>query len=66
MTVEKKKSGGARPGSGRKPTKDKVKPIYIGIRDSVIENLGGKEVIKKEAERYINNIDDFQYIGENI
>ena len=59
-----KKSGGVRPGAGRKPSKDKIKAIYIGIRESVIDEFGCKEIIKLKAEHYINNIEDFKYIGE--
>lgn len=64
MEKHKKKAGGVRQGAGRKPTEDKVQPVYIGIKKSVIEQTGGKEKVKAVAEHFINNIEDFKYIGD--
>ena len=64
MNKHEKKSGGVRIGAGRKPTEDKIQPVYIGIRKSVIEESGGKETVKAKAEFFINNSDDFKYIGD--
>jgi len=64
MDKKDKKSGGVRVGAGRKPATDKIKPIYIGLRESVIAEVGGKETVKLKAEHFINNMDDFEYIGE--
>jgi len=55
METKEKNSGGVRTGAGRKPTKDKIQPVYIGIRKSVVDSYGGKDVIKEVAEAYINN-----------
>lgn len=64
MNKTEKKSGGVRQGAGRKPTEDKIQPVYIGIRRSVIEEHGGKEIVKAKSEFFINNPDDFKYIGD--
>ena len=66
MEKHEKKSGGKRIGAGRKAATDKIKPIYIGLRESVIAEVGGKETVKLKAEHYINNLEDFQYIGETL
>ena len=59
MEKSKKKSGGARVGAGRKPTLDKIQPVYIGIKKSVIDTYGSKETVKEVAEQYINsNVND--------
>jgi len=64
MNKHEKKSGGVRVGAGRKPTEDKIQPVYIGIKRSVIEERGGKERVKAISEHFVNNIDDFKYIGD--
>ena len=45
--------GGKRPGAGRKPIKDKKKQIHISLRESEIEKLGGKEVVKNRVTKMI-------------
>lgn len=45
--------GGKRPGCGRKPIKDKKKQIHISLRESEIEKLGGKEVVKNRVAKMI-------------
>jgi len=64
MKREEKKSGGKREGAGRKPTTDKIKPIYIGIRESVIKNNGGKDTVKVKCEHFVNNIQAYEYTSE--
>lgn len=54
MDKKQKKSGGARVGAGRKPISDKITPVYIGIKKSVIDKYGGKEIVKDSAEQFIN------------
>lgn len=55
MIIKKeKKSGGIRAGAGRKKTDDKIIPVYIGIRESVINSYGGKNNVKFLAEEFIN------------
>jgi len=58
--VEKKKSGGKRPGAGRKHVNDKKKLFRIYIHASRIarlENKYGKKNIRKMIEETVNNID---------
>lgn len=64
MDKKDKRAGGVRPGAGRKQTEDKIVPVYIGLRQSVIQERGGKEVVKIYSEFYINNIDEFKYKGD--
>jgi hypothetical protein len=45
--------GGKRPGAGRKPIEDKKKQIHISLRESEIEKLGGKEVVKNRVVKMI-------------
>jgi len=46
----KKKHGGRRPGSGAKPKKDKKQPVFLYLKESTIENNGGKEALKEKLE----------------
>ena len=55
MDKAQKRSGGKRSNAGRKPTEDKVQSIYIGIKESVVNALGGKKSVKLKAEQYIND-----------
>lgn len=39
--------GGDRPNSGRHRTTDKRQQVYVGIKQSEIQRLGGKEQVQK-------------------
>jgi len=45
----KKKSGGAREGAGRKPLplSEKKSTLRIYIKNSLIDNLGGKDILRE-------------------
>lgn len=47
--MAKSKRGGARPGAGAKPIKDKKKPLTIYVRGSEIKKAGGKKQAKIKA-----------------
>jgi hypothetical protein len=45
--------GGARPGAGRKPKKDKKVPIFSYVEGSYVDAVGGKLVAKAISEKAI-------------
>ena len=50
-----KTHGGVRQKAGRKPIEDKKKTVSIYIRESIIKKLGGPEIVKELATKYINS-----------
>lgn len=53
--MAKRKHGGARPNSGRKPVADKKKPVVLYLRESVIEKLG-IDRIREVSEKAIDRV----------
>jgi len=51
--MKQSKRGGSRPGSGRKPVKDKKTLLPIYIHESVIKKHGGKKKAKLKAETFL-------------
>lgn len=47
--------GGRREGAGRKPTDNPLVPVYVSIKTSVVETLGGREEVRTIAQKYLNN-----------
>lgn len=50
--------GGARPGSGRFPVKDKKIPVFTSVLTSHVEAVGGMEEAKKIAAQAIKRAAD--------
>lgn len=50
----KKKAGGARPGSGRKPVTNKRMPVFIYPFIHEVNAHGGKEAVKAFAEAAVS------------
>lgn len=46
--------GGRREGAGRKPTENPLVPVYVSIKTSVVETLGGRESVRVLATKYLN------------
>lgn len=49
--------GGARANCGRKPIADKKIQLYVFVRQSKIDKLGGKEATLFKLNKAIGNID---------
>lgn len=47
--------GGRREGAGRKPTENPLVPVYVSLKTSVVETLGGREEVRIIAQKYLNN-----------
>lgn len=54
MPKKKELRGGPRPGSGRKPSADPKKGIWIYVPSSQVEKVGGIEPAKRIAEMAIS------------
>ena len=54
----KKKSGGSRKGAGRKPLplSEKKSTLKLYLKNSVIESLGGEEVLKEKIVIHIQDL----------
>ena len=54
----KKKSGGPRKGAGRKPLplSEKKSTLKLYLKNSVIESLGGEEVLKEKIVIHIQDL----------
>lgn len=55
QTTTPKTKGGARPNCGRKPLSDKKVQLYVFVRQSKIDKLGGKEATLKKLNKAIGN-----------
>jgi len=54
MEEKTEKRGGARVNAGRKPIKDKKKPVNLFIQESKIRKFGGVEKLKIKLYNFIN------------
>lgn len=48
--------GGARKGAGRKPVEDPKVPVTIYVKESIINSLGGIEILREELYRQISKM----------
>lgn len=55
----KSKRGGKRPGAGRKKVTDKVLPLTIYVKDSVIKANGGAKKAKAKSISALTGVDNF-------
>jgi hypothetical protein len=46
--------GGKRENAGRKKTIDKIKQIYLGIKQSKIDYHGGEQLLKEKIKKFID------------
>ncbi len=51
--MSKKRSGGPRPGAGRKPLEDPKVSIFLWIEQSAVDRVGGEKEAKALAENAI-------------
>jgi len=58
LTDFRKLNGGHRPGSGakKKEYKDKQSQIRFGLKNEIIDALGGKDAVAQKAKEYFNNL----------
>jgi hypothetical protein len=54
MEQKTEKRGGARLNAGRKPIKDKKKPVNLFIQESKIRKFGGVDKLKTKLYNFIN------------
>lgn len=55
MKKKKNKRGGARPGSGPKPSQDPNQPVTIQVRESKIKIIGSVDQVKELAYSAIDS-----------
>ena len=55
QTTQSKGKGGARPNCGRKPLSDKKVQLYVFVRQSKIDKLGGKDAALRKLNKAIGN-----------
>ncbi len=48
--------GGARKGAGRKPVEDPKVPVTIYVKESIINSLGGIEILREELYKQISKM----------
>lgn len=54
--IPKGKMGGKRVGAGRKPTTDKLVYPIVGIRESVVKQLGGMRGVEEMIRQHVRDV----------